>query len=143
MRPVVIAHRGASGHVPEHTLPAKALAYAMGADYLEQDVVATRDGELVVLHDIYLDRVSDIAARFADRARADGRFYVRDFDLAEIKTLKVKERVNADGTRVYPGRFDSTDEIFRVQTFAEELEFIAELVMRETHARLRRRPAGR
>ena len=43
MRPVVIAHRGASGHLPEHTLQAKALAYAMGADYLEQDIVATRD----------------------------------------------------------------------------------------------------
>ena len=47
MRPVVIAHRGASGHLPEHTLPAKALAYAMGADYLEQDVVATHDDALV------------------------------------------------------------------------------------------------
>lgn len=133
MRPVVIAHRGASGHVPEHTLPAKALAYAMGADYLEQDVVATRDDELVVLHDIHLDRVSDIAAHFPDRARADGRYYVRDFDLAEIKTLKVNERINADGTRVYPGRFDSTGEIFRIQTFAEELEFIAELV--DSHGR--------
>ena len=43
MRPVIIAHRGASGHLPEHTLASKALGYAMGADYLEQDVVATRD----------------------------------------------------------------------------------------------------
>ena len=71
MRPVIIAHRGASGHLPEHTLPAKALAYAMGADYLEQDVVATRDDELVVLHDIHLDRVTDVAERFPGRARAD------------------------------------------------------------------------
>ena len=57
--PAIIAHRGASAYLPEHTLPAKALAYAMGADYLEQDVVATRDDELVVLHDIHLDRVTD------------------------------------------------------------------------------------
>ena len=46
MRPVIIAHRGASGHLPEHTLQAKALAFAMGADYLEQDIVATRDDRL-------------------------------------------------------------------------------------------------
>ena len=78
MRPVIIAHRGASGHLPEHTLAGKALAYAMGADYLEQDVVATRDDKLVVLHDIHLDRVTDVARRFPARARADGRFYARD-----------------------------------------------------------------
>ncbi|MDH5620361.1 MAG: glycerophosphodiester phosphodiesterase family protein, partial [Gammaproteobacteria bacterium] len=75
MRPVVIAHRGASGHLPEHTLPAKALAYAMGADYLEQDIVATRDDRLIVVHDIHLDRVTDVAARFPGRARDDGRYY--------------------------------------------------------------------
>ena len=60
---IIIAHRGASGYLPEHTRPAKALALAMGADYLEQDVVASRDGELVVLHDIHLDRVTDVATR--------------------------------------------------------------------------------
>lgn len=133
MRPVVIAHRGASGHLPEHTLPSKALAYAMGADYLEQDVVATRDDALVVLHDIYLDRVSNVASRFPERARDDGRYYVRDFDLAEIKTLTLHERTNADGSLVYPGRFESTDDTFRVQTLAEELEFIGELV--DSHGR--------
>jgi glycerophosphoryl diester phosphodiesterase len=127
MRPVVIAHRGASGHLPEHTLPAKALAYAMGADYLEQDVVATRDDELVVLHDIYLDRVTDVASRFPGRARADGRYYVRDFDLAELRRLKVHERTNADGSPVYPDRFHSAGEVFRIQTFAEELAFVRSL----------------
>ena len=100
----VIAHRGASGYLPEHTLPAKALAYAMGADFLEQDVVATRDDILVVLHDIHLDRVTDVAAQFPNRARADGRFYVRDFDFAEIRTLKVTERLDDEGQPVYPGR---------------------------------------
>ena len=128
MRPVVIAHRGACGHLPEHTLPAKALAYALGADYLEQDVVATRDDKLVVLHDIHLDRVTDVAERFPGRMRTDGRYYVRDFDLAEIKTLSVHERRNEDGTPVYPGRFDSAGEPFRVSTFAEEIEFVNTLV---------------
>jgi len=127
IRPIVIAHRGASGYLPEHTLPAKALAYEMGADYLEQDVVATRDDELVVLHDIHLDRVTNVAAIFPGRHRPDGRFYVRDFSLGEIKQLSVHQRVNADGSAVYPGRPDPSDAVFVVHTFAEELDFIAEL----------------
>ncbi len=128
MRPVVIAHRGACGYLPEHTFPAKALAYAMGSDYLEQDVVATRDDALVVLHDIHLDRVTDVASRYPARCRNDGRFYVRDFDLAEIKRLEVRERVNPDGSPVYPSRFTDSGDVFRVQTFAEELEFIRSLI---------------
>ena len=86
---IVIAHRGASGYLPEHTLPAKAMAYAQGADYLEQDLVMTKDDNLVVLHDHYLDRVTDVADRFPDRARKDGRYYAIDFTLDEIKSLKV------------------------------------------------------
>lgn len=88
---LVIAHRGASGYLPEHTLPAKAMAYAQGADYLEQDLVMTKDDQLVVLHDHYLDRVTDVAERFPDRARKDGRYYAIDFTLAEIKSLKFSE----------------------------------------------------
>ncbi len=127
IRPVVIAHRGASGYLPEHTLPAKALAYEMGADYLEQDVVATRDDELVVLHDIHLDRVTDVAEVFPERRRDDGRYYVRDLTLAEVKQLSVHERQNADGTMVYPDRYQADGELFGVSTFAEELKYIAEL----------------
>ena len=127
MRPVIIAHRGASGHLPEHTLAAKALAYAMGADYLEQDVVATRDDELIVLHDIYLDRVTDVARRFPTRARADGRYYARDFDLAEIETLRAHERTDAEGSPVYTERFKSAGEDFRVHTLARELQLVADL----------------
>lgn len=122
--PAIIAHRGASAYLPEHTLPAKVLAYAMGADYLEQDVVATRDDELVVLHDIHLDRVTDVAARFPDRSRADGRFYVRDFDLAEIRTLHVTERLDADGNAVYPHRFPPWQGNFAVNTLGEEIELV-------------------
>ncbi len=134
IRPVIIAHRGASGYLPEHTLPAKALAYTMGADYLEQDVVATRDDELVVLHDIHLDRVTDVATQFAGRSRVDGRYYVRDFSLSEIRQLEVHERTNADGTPVYPDRFKRNDEVFHVHTFTEELAFIAELQANEGRA---------
>lgn len=94
--PLVIAHRGASGYLPEHTLEAKTLAYAMKPDYIEQDVVMTKDDQLVVLHDHYLDRVTDVAERFPNRARADGRYYAIDFTLAEIKTLRVTEGFDID-----------------------------------------------
>ena len=127
MTPLVIAHRGASAYLPEHTLAAKALAHEMGADYLEQDVVASRDDELVVLHDIYLDRVTDVVERFPARARDDGRYYVRDFDLDELRSLSVWERMNADGSAVYPGRYPARSGEFRISTFAEELEFIKHL----------------
>lgn len=127
MRPVVIAHRGASGHLPEHTLQSKALAYAMGADYLEQDIVATRDDELVVLHDIHLDGVTDVAQRFPGRARADGRYYVRDFTLAEIETLTVHERTDHKGRQVFPSRRPHRGGEFRVHTLGRELDLVTEL----------------
>ncbi len=127
MTPLVIAHRGASAYLPEHTLDAKALAHKMGADYIEQDVVASRDDELVVLHDIYLDRVTNVAECFPARARDDGRYYVRDFDLEELRSLSVWERMNADGSAVYPGRFPAKSGDFTISTFAEELEFIKQL----------------
>jgi glycerophosphoryl diester phosphodiesterase len=124
-RPLVIAHRGASGYLPEHTAEAKALAYGMGADYLEQDVVATRDAKLIVLHDVVLDDVTDVAAVFAGRARADGHYYAIDFDLAEIRTLRVTERRRA-GTRepLFPQRFRSQKVPFQVSTLGEEIELI-------------------
>ena len=127
MRPVVIAHRGASGHLPEHTLQAKALAYAMGSDYLEQDIVATRDDELIVLHDIHLDGVTDVAQRFPDRARTDGRFYARDFTLAEIETLSVHERTDEAGRQVFPKRQAHHGGEFRVHTLARELQLVEDL----------------
>jgi glycerophosphoryl diester phosphodiesterase len=122
---LIIAHRGASGYLPEHTLEAKAFAYALGADYIEQDVVATRDDELVVLHDIHLELVTNVAERFPDRKRADGRFYARDFDLAEIKSLNVWERRKEDGkTPVYPKRFPTGLGNFQVPTLQEEIALV-------------------
>lgn len=122
---LVIAHRGASGYLPEHTLEAKALAYGMGADFLEQDVIASRDDELVVLHDIHLDRVTNVAEKFPDRKRDDGRYYARDFDLAELKTLRVWERRDEDGvTPVFPNRFPTGEGAFEIPTLREEIRLV-------------------
>lgn len=123
--PVVIAHRGASGYLPEHTLPAKALAHGMGADYLEQDVVASRDGRLIVFHDLHLDQLTDVARRFPGRARPDGRSYCIDFTLAELRTLRVTERRRKDGAGPrFPGRFPAESGSFAIHTLEEELELI-------------------
>ena len=75
--PIIIAHRGASGYLPEHTLAAKALAHAMGANFLEQDVVLTKDSTPIVLHDIHLESTTDVEQRFPDRNRDDDRYYAR------------------------------------------------------------------
>lgn len=126
-RPIVIAHRGASGYLPEHTLESKSMAYAMGADYLEQDCVLTKDGHAIVLHDIHLDTVSDVAQKFADRARDDGRYYALDFMLAEIKTLSVHERIDLKTSEpVFPKRFahDTLATSLSIPTLAEEIELI-------------------
>lgn len=127
--PLIIAHRGASGYLPEHTLEAKALAYGLGADYLEQDVVVSRDDRLIVLHDIHLDRVTDVAAVFPGRARDDGRYYVRDFDLDELRQLRVWERFSdtAGQQAVFPGRFPARTGRFRLNTLDEELAMVVGL----------------
>lgn len=128
-RPIVIAHRGASGYLPEHTLPAKALAFAMGADFLEQDVVLTKDRVPLVLHDIQLDEVTDVAARFPGRARPDGRYYAIDFTLDEIRTLQVHERSDPQtGAPRSPSRFPVGQARFEIPTLAEEIEFIQGLM---------------
>jgi len=121
--PIVIAHRGASGYLPEHTLVAKAYAHALGCDYLEQDVVMTRDDVPVVFHDLVLEEVTDVAQRFPARRRADGHWYVIDFDFDELQTLGVRERVAEGGGAVYPGRFRETLPL-RIQSLAEELAFV-------------------
>lgn len=121
----VIAHRGASGYLPEHTLPAKAMAYAMGADYLEQDLVLTKDNVPIVLHDIHLDTVTDIARKFPDRKRDDGRYYAIDFTVAEIKQLNAGERFDhRTGKAVFPSRFPVGQGSFQIPTLQEEIELI-------------------
>ena len=124
--PIVIAHRGASGYLPEHTLEAATLAYTMGSDYIEQDLVLSRDGIPVVLHDIHLDTVTDVASLFPERKREDGRYYVIDFDVAELKTLSVHERRKLSGEQVYPNRYQG-DARFTIATFEEHIELITNL----------------
>ena len=127
-RPIVIAHRGASGSVPEHTLVAKGIAHAMGADFLEQDVVATKDHHPVVLHDTHLDTVTNVARRFPGRSRPDGRYYAIDFTLAELKTLDVVERFDRrSGRNVFPGRYSGGAGGFQICTLDEEIRFIQNL----------------
>lgn len=122
---IIIAHRGACGYLPEHTLPGKALAHGMGADFLEQDLVLSKDGIPVVLHDTVIDTVTDVAKRFPERKRADGRFYALDFTVAELKQLQVTERFDhRTGKPVFPERFPQWQGTFQIPTFEEELQFI-------------------
>jgi glycerophosphoryl diester phosphodiesterase len=122
--PSVIAHRGASGYLPEHTLAAKALAHAQGADYLEQDVVATRDGHVIVCHDLYLERVTNVVDVFPARNREDGHYYAIDFDWSEIRKLTVSCDVVAAAALVDAAAPAASGEPFRICLLDEEIEFI-------------------
>ncbi|MEN8119479.1 MAG: glycerophosphodiester phosphodiesterase [Bacteroidota bacterium] len=122
---IIIAHRGASGYLPEHTLEAKAMAYAMGADYLEQDLVLSKDNIPVVIHDIHLETVTDVAEKFPKRARKDGKFYVIDFTFEELKTLSVFERFNPETKKtVFPNRFPLKKSSFNLHSLSDEIEMI-------------------
>ena len=124
---LIIAHRGASGYLPEHTLESKALAFGQGADYLEQDLVMTKDNHLVVIHDHFLDGLTDVAQKFPGRARADGKYYVPDFTLAEIRSLQMTENFKTENGKqvpVYPDRFPLWQGSFKIHTFEEELQFV-------------------
>ena len=136
--PLVIAHRGASGYRPEHTLAAYALAIDMGADYIEPDLVMTADGRLVARHDNVLDLTTDVARRpeFASKRTTkvvDGLtitgWFSEDFTLAEIKRLRAVERIPAirPGNATFDGRFE-------IPTFTEVLD----LVRRKERAKGRR-----
>ncbi|GAA3775326.1 glycerophosphodiester phosphodiesterase [Plantactinospora mayteni] len=101
-RPLVIAHRGASGYRPEHTLEAYRLAIRMGVDFIEPDLVSTRDGVLVARHENEISGTTDVAAHPEFTARKttktiDGTsvtgWFTEDFTLAELKTLRAKERL--------------------------------------------------
>jgi glycerophosphoryl diester phosphodiesterase len=114
--PLVIGHRGASGYRPEHTLASYALAARMGADYIEPDLVSTKDGVLVARHENEIGGTTDVAdhPEFALRRATktiDGvaltGWFTEDFTLAELKTLRAKERIPATRQRntLYDGRY--------------------------------------
>ncbi|MGQ0767131.1 MAG: glycerophosphodiester phosphodiesterase [Gemmatimonadota bacterium] len=124
VRPIVIAHRGASGHRPEHTLAAYELAIDQGADYIEPDLVITSDGVLVARHEHALEGTTDVATRFPDRRTtkvAGGDtvtgWFSEDFTSAELKLLRARERLPTR-SRAFDGRFE-------IPTFDEILELVA------------------
>ena len=119
----VIAHRGASGYLPEHTLDAATLAFMQGADYIEQDIVLSADNVPVVLHDIHIDTVTNVESLFPDRSREDGRFYAIDFTWAELQTLFVHERQNIQGEQVYPKRYRGRA-AFKVASLEQHIQHI-------------------
>ena len=124
-RPLIIAHRGASGYLPEHTLAAKALAYGQGTDFLEQDVVLSKDGVPVIFHDPHIDTTTDVAKKFPGRQRADGRYFALDFTVAELKQLNASERFNPKtGKAVFPRRFPVGVGSFQIVTLEEEIQFV-------------------
>ncbi len=118
--PIVIAHRGASGYLPEHTLESAAFAHALGADYIEQDCVLSHDGVPVVLHDITLDNVTNVADQFPDRRHDDGHWYAFDFTVDELKQLNVHERYGGSIST----RFPQDKGKFRISTLQEQIELI-------------------
>jgi glycerophosphoryl diester phosphodiesterase len=115
--PLVIAHRGASGYRPEHTLAAYELGARMGADYVEPDLVSTKDGVLVARHENEISATTDVASRQEFAARRTTKvidgvsltgWFTEDFTLAELKTLRAKERIPDVRQRntIYDGRFE-------------------------------------
>jgi glycerophosphoryl diester phosphodiesterase len=121
--PLIIGHRGASGYRPEHTLASYELAIAMGADYIEPDLVMTKDGVLMARHENEISETTDVQTKFPDRKMTkeiDGMkitgWFIEDFTLKEMKTLKARERL-AFRNHSYDGKFE-------VPTFKEILDLI-------------------
>jgi glycerophosphoryl diester phosphodiesterase len=124
--PIVIGHRGASGYRPEHTLEAYRLAVEMGADFIEPDLVSTKDGVLIARHENEIGTTTDAADRFPTRKQTksiDGQtltgWFSEDFTLAEIKTLRARERL--------PFRSHSYDGQFEIPTFDEVIALAQKL----------------
>lgn len=122
-KPLVIAHRGASGYLPEHTLQAYALAIEQGAHFIETDLVITADGVLIARHENSLSDTTDVAEKFPDRRRTrlvDGQqvdgWFSEDFTLEEIKTLRAVERL--------PFRDQSSNGKFEIPTLDEVIQLV-------------------
>jgi len=125
-KPLIVGHRGASGHRPEHTLESYRLASEMGADFIEPDLVSTKDGVLVARHENEIGGTTDAAVKFPDRKATKTidrqtltGWFTEDFTLAELKTLRAKERL-AFRSHEFDGRFE-------VPTFDEVIELAQKL----------------
>lgn len=122
-KPIVVAHRGASGYLPEETLGSYELAMQMGADYIEPDLQLTRDGYLVAMHDSTLTRTTNVAEIFAQR---NGDYHVKDFTLAEIKQLTVRPTGTLSAPdSTYPGFTPGMADPYKVPTFGEVLDLLS------------------
>ena len=119
--PLVLAHRGASGYLPEHTLAGYELAVKLGADYIEPDLQLSKDGVLVAMHDDTLTRTTDAQTLFPGRAS----YLVSDFTLAELKTMTVKPVGTASTT--YPDFTPTSPEPFRIPTFQQVIDLARSL----------------
>ena len=125
---IVIAHRGASGYLPEHNLSSASLAFGMGADFIEPDVVLTKDSIPIILHDIYLDLTTNISEVFPKRNRTDNHWYAIDFTLKEIKSLKLRERTyKGSKAAVFKNRSDVAKDFFTIPTLEEFILLIENL----------------
>ena len=122
-KPIIIAHRGASAYLPEHTLESYSYAHALGADFIEPDVVLTKDDIPICIHDIHLEGTTNVEALYPERKRQDGKWYAVDFTLKEIKNLSVHER-EYKGKKVFPKRFPTNTSSFKVPTLSEFIELI-------------------
>lgn len=101
------------------------MAHAMNADYIEQDIVLSKDDVPIVIHDIYLEEVTDVALIYPERSREDGRFYVIDFSLEELRRLSVNERIELSTKKaVFPNRFPLKKSNFQLHTLQDEIELI-------------------
>ncbi|GAB7080486.1 glycerophosphodiester phosphodiesterase [Megalodesulfovibrio paquesii] len=123
-KPIVFGHRGACGYRPEHTLASYELAIDLGADFIEPDLVSTKDGRLVCRHENEIGGTTDVAEKFPDRKKTksidglkpvDG-WYTEDFTLEELKTLRCKERLDFRD-QSYNGKFD-------IPTLEEVIELV-------------------
>jgi glycerophosphoryl diester phosphodiesterase len=128
--PLVIGHRGASGHRPEHTIASYELAIDYGVDFIEPDLVSTKDGILIARHENDISGTTDVAQKFPERRATktiDGKaitgYFTEDFTLAEIKTLRAKERL--------PFRNQGWNGLFEIPTFQEVID-LAKRRSRET-----------
>ncbi len=122
---LVIAHRGASGYLPEHTYSGAVMAFASGADFLELDVVMTKDGHLIVMHDLTLNATTNVEEVFPEKNNKKGKSQVIDFTLNEIKLLKVHERSSRTGKNAaFPQRFPIDSQLFEIPTLDNMINLV-------------------
>ncbi|KAL3921186.1 MAG: hypothetical protein SGILL_002877 [Bacillariaceae sp.] len=123
---IVIAHRGASAHLPEHSIPGYRLALELGADYIEPDLVATKDRQLIAIHSMDMSLTTNVEDVFGEERKTASKFknnelgyWTYDFTLEEIQQLRLKQRLPAARSTVFDG-------LFKIPTLSDILELLVE-----------------